>query len=419
MIRLASILLASILLAGVLYTPAAQVQADDDLSQELIAALNAWRLDEGLWPFQVNPTLNALAQSQAFYLSGLADLPDNLHAGPDGLSPPERAHKAPYNWPAYGRPDRVAIGEIAYIGATVRSALTWWSGSAIHTRTVMNPGYREIGVGLAPHPYGYVMIVVVGAQPNVLPAQIDASAGLLYLADEKYTWAGNDPAWIHAVTQVRLLDAAGQPLDGDWIDWSPTLTLSPGAEIPVSVEFADGASIVVTAVSPVLLPHTLALAAEVPQPEVAEPVPEAAGVPTPEHHAVAAPDDTLPVDETPDVRIVYDKVSLAVLNVSAGALDLSGLVLRSPDGTFAFTIWRTQWLTAPLEAFPAGDCLHAWGWNDVVDPAPPAACGYVRSAITISPVRRFWTTTDFDVMLGNMVIARCAADAGECTFALP
>ncbi len=420
----------------------ARAQPDPDLARELVAALNAWRVTEGLWPLQPNTTLGALAQQQADYLIGLPDLPDDIHTGPGGETPPERASAPPYNWPDYGRADRVAIGEIGYVGAGVSQAITWWRGSDTHTRAITNDDYREVGVGTAPHRDGHLLIVVLGARPNVLPAQLDPVNRVLYLSTERYRWAGSSPDWVHDVTGVRLFDLQGRPLNAGWQAWQPVLSLPANAGERLYVLYTDGVqqalAEVETPADLVLLPDTLAavvaLAETVTQAAVAGPPtrPDAAPPPpagdaeiVPPAAATAAPTPTARPTATPtpgtrrDVVIVYDSRSLAVLNASGAAVDLSALVLAYPGGQLAVTAWESTFLNVPLSAFPTGDCLQAWSWNEASDPPKPDACRYLRSILTLNPSRLFWTRADFDVQWNGTWLATCAAGSGECAVALP
>lgn len=417
---------------------AAQTTDTAAVARAMVAELNAWRLDEGLWPLKPNDTLTAMAQAQAEYLASLPRFPDDFHAGRRGESPPERAITVPYNWPDYGRAERVAIGEIAHVGSGAGACVRYWQGSDIHSRTVRNSAYREIGVGVVSHEYGYIFIVVFGARPNVLPVLVDPVENMLYLSNENYTWAPSGDGWIHEAGQVRLFDAEGRPLSQDWMTWETAMPLPENAGDHVYAAFTDGDLQVLSPVDlsadRVLLPHTLALfdgAAVASAPPTATPVPPSAtrvpaataetastavaAVPTP----TFVPSPTLPPVTEPDVQVVYDDRSLAVINVSGDAADLSSLSLRHPDGELAITAWQNQWLAASLNAFPAGDCLQVWGWNESSDPAKPQDCGTQRGIITINPDRLFWSFTTFTVYWHDQPLTACEVGAGECAFALP
>lgn len=425
-----------------LFSPlVSRAQEDVETYNEMVAALNEWRLEEGFSPLQPNSTLDALAQSQAEYLISLPDLPDDMHAGRLGEHPMERAVVAPYNWPTYGRSDQVAIGEIAYVGFDVDAAITWWKGSSLHTRTVKNAAYREIGVGMVSHPFGTLFIVVLGARPNVLPVQIDSAKGVLYLTNESYTYANRSDSWLYQADQVRLFDAEGRPLSDGWQDWDAELDVPAQAGDHLYVMFTDGSQQVLAEVDmrndTVLLPGTLNQAAQLaavaavphqlaPSVATSTPVPSPTPTRSPANSepasasnvATAIPSPTPEPVSTPDVLLVYNSRSLAAVNVSGASLDVTGLVLTHDGGELAFTSWNTQWLSGSLTALAAPDCLQVWSWDDSEQPKP-SQCRTQRGVITISPSRLFWTTTDFEVYRGSTLLATCAPGAGECEVALP
>lgn len=420
-------------------------------ANQMIAALNAWRLEQGLWPLQPNDTLTALAQAQAEYLISLPDLPDDMHAGRRGETPMERAIQPPYNWPHYGRSDQVAIDEIAYVGRNVDAALRWWKGSSLHSRTVTNSAYREVGVGMVPHTFGMLYIVVFGARPNVLPVQADFGRGVLYLSNEEYRYAAGK-VWLYRATQVRLFDAEGRPLSAGWQAWQAQLTLPQNTGDHVYLLFSDGKQQVLSDVTVredyVLLPDTLDTVAALvaPQAPVAAPLsagpatatPVASATPAPVVAVVptrtpasagtasvssptptAAPSATAVPSSEPDVLLVYDSRSLAVINVTGAPLDISRLVLVHTNGRLPLTAWNTSWLSGSLMAIAARDCVQVWGWNEPGELAKPGQCRIQRGVITIDPNQRFWVSTDFSVLLGGTQLATCTIGVGECAVTLP
>lgn len=424
---------------------------DPTHSNQMIAALNGWRLEQGLWPLQPNDTLTALAQAQAEYLISLPDLPDDMHAGRGGETPMERAVQPPYNWPHYGRTDQVAIGEIAYVGRSVDAALRWWKGSSLHSRTVTNSAYREVGVGMVPHTFGTLYIVVFGARPNVLPVQANFDKRVLYLSNEEYRYAAGK-VWLYRATEVRLFDAEGRPLSAGWQAWQAQLTLPQDTGNHVYLLFSDGQQQVISDVTVredyALLPETLDAVAALGAPEApvaapagagsasatpiasATPAPVVAAVPTrppasagaasaPSPTPTAAPSATPVPSSEPDALLVYDSRSLAVINVSGAPLDISRLVLVHANGRLPLTAWNTPWLSGSLTAIAAGDCVQAWGWNEAGELAKPSRCRIQRGVITIDPNERFWASTAFDVLLGGTRLATCALGAGECAVTLP
>ena len=98
---------------------------------------------------------------------------------------------------------------------------------------------------------------------------------------------------------------------------------------------------------------------------------------------------------------------LALLNVSGGRLDISRLVLRRGGQTFPVTRWQTEWLGAPLNAFPDRHCLHVGLW--LRRPWPPEDCISRSSVIHISSAERLWLEGEFTVEQGGTTLATCQA----------
>jgi hypothetical protein len=406
-------------------SPAARVE------DQLLIALNEWRQQERqLWPLQPNEQLTALALQQARYLLSLPAIPDDIHRGPGGDTPQDRARAA--GWPVYGRPEQIAIGEIGEVGSDVDDAIGFWQGSDIHHRTVMNPAYREVGIAALPHRYGYLFIVVFGARPNVLPTQVDPVHGLLYLSDERFSGAARAGDWLYRTQEVRLFDEEGHPLTG-WLAWQPTLPLpdetgdllvivyrTASAETLDVIHLdrervflpgvGDGAPAEVMATPSGTATRAPALLA----PSVATPTPRPVTA-TP----AVVPAATITPDTHPDVLLVYDGRSLALINVSGRSLDLTALVIAGAGDSLPLTRWQTPWLSGSLTAFAAGDCLQVWAWTEAEDLPLPAGCHYRRGVINVAPEARFWAEGAFTLRAGQTVLATCPADGGECAARLP
>lgn len=411
-------------------TPAQAVPPAAGIEQQLLAALNGWRQEEKqLWPLQSNDQLTALARQQAQYLLSLPELPDDIHLGPGGSTPQDRARAA--GWPTYGRPEQITIGEIGQVGPGVQEAIEFWQKSDVHHRTVMNPAYREVGIAVLPHRFGYLFIVVFGARPNVLPAQVDPAQGLLYLSDERFSGAARAGDWLYRAQEVRLFDDDGQPLTG-WQPWQPTLPLpaETGDLLVVVYRTAsaetldvihldrdrvflpgamDGAPEEIMAV-----PSVTATRAPMRTPSVATPTPRLATA-TPS----AVPKATGTPDAHPDVLVLYDARSLALINVSGRALDLTGLEIVGADETLPVTRWQTPWLSGSLTAFASGDCLQVWAWTEADDLPLPTGCRYRRGVINVAPEARFWAEGDFSLRAGDRVLATCRVGGGTCPATLP
>jgi len=426
----------------VMNSPPIAAQQQEAVAEDLIAALNAWRVEEGLWPFQPNATLEALALDQAEYLVSLPDLPDDIHTGADGSSPKDRARAV--DWPTYGSAVQIAAEEIAYAGVDVDAAIRFWQASTVHNRTVTNAIYREIGAAVLPHTYGYLFIVMVGARPNVLPALVDVDAGLVYLSNERFSAAARGDQWVYNADMVWLFDDEGRPLSTNWQAWESTLPLPDDVLDRFFVAYTDGSQQVIAAVSlesdavmlptraeptptPTPAPTRTPVPSRTPVPDVSptesdvSPVPSPAESPSPDSAGELPDFESEDVTESaaPAVRLVYTARTLSVINVSGDTLDISDLVLVGESASLAVSRWDTPWLTAPLTAFPDQDCVQVWSWSESTDPDKPDACRFQRGVITIAPTGLFWAEEVFEVHAGDLVVARCQPDAGECEVTLP
>lgn len=384
---LALLALAVLIIAGFPARPALAQSSAQPAAAEIVEKLNAWRISEGTWPLKVNPTLEALALDQAEYVLSLPDVPDggDIHLGRNGEGPKVRARAAPYSWPAYDRPEQIALDEIAYVGRDADAALGFWQSSSVHRASSLNPSYREVGVAALPHSFGYLYVVVLGARPNVLPVTYDSLAGVLYLTNERYL-AARGAAWIKDATEVKLFDAEGKPIGQGWRPWQPTIRLSDYTGDTLFVSFSDGYVEVIAPVSLtrdlVRLPPNAPVPTTAPLMVVVQPG-TATPAPAPTATRVAPPGLSIPTP-TPvapapaqgvaqDVAIIYDSRSLAIFNAAGRTMNLSQLEMAAGTTIFPIARWQTQWLAAPLDAFPAGDCLQTWSWNEQEDVSPPQA----------------------------------------------
>ena len=431
---LALLALAVLFAAAVLPAHPALAQSSvQSAADEIVEKLNAWRVSEGTWPLKVNPNLDALALGQAQYLLSLPDIPDggDIHLGRNGEGPKVRARAAPYSWPTYDRPEQIALDEIAYVGHNAADALGFWQSSSVHRASSLNPSYREVGVAALPHPFGYLYIVVLGGRPNVLPVTYDSASGVLYLTNERYLGARGE-SWIKDATEVKLFDAEGKPLSLGWRPWQPTIRLSGYTGDTLFISFRDSRVEVITSVSLtrnlVMLPPGVAVPTTAPLAAMVE-VNTATPAPSPTATSVAAPGVGVPTP-TPlasattaggeqDIAIIYDSRSLAVLNTSSATRDLSRLEFVAGTTTFSVTRWQTQFLAAPLDAFPADDCLQTWSWNEQEDVPKPSDCDNQRGVTLVAPEGRFWLTNDFVVRWDGIVVANCPVGAGTCPVDLP
>ncbi|HKI02999.1 MAG TPA: CAP domain-containing protein [Thermoanaerobaculia bacterium] len=105
---------------------------------EMLARVNDFRRGFGLPPLAHNPLLDRVSQGHAEDMLRRSYFG---HRTPEGLGPSDRARADGY---------RSGIGEnIAEQRFSVREALDAWMGSLGHRSNILDPGCRELGLGLA------------------------------------------------------------------------------------------------------------------------------------------------------------------------------------------------------------------------------------------------------------------------------
>lgn len=132
---------------AVVLTHASYSRAPQSTAADLIAAVNALRLANGLPPYAVNAILMQTAQGQADYMAATGQI---THSGPGGISLTQRLLAAGY--PLAGdlsqggfRAENIVGGS----GMTAAAAVQSWQGDALHLNTMLSPNLTEIGAGVA------------------------------------------------------------------------------------------------------------------------------------------------------------------------------------------------------------------------------------------------------------------------------
>lgn len=416
----------------------AVAQEDDDAAQEIVALINGWRIEQGLWPLRENATLAQIAYDQASYVLSLPNIPagGDIHLSASGADAPTRARLPKYDWTPYGDDRYTAVGEIAYVGINAAAAQRFWEGSTIHRNTLLNPAYREIGVAALPHRFGHIYMVDFGSRPDVLPAIADLRTNTLYLSNERY-YRARSP-WIRDVERVRLFDAEGRPLETDWLPWQLQIPIPPDAGDHIFVAYADNDDGMVLA-SVSLEQQTSALPTFLPSATPTRtPSPTPSRTPTPTRTAGTAVSasptvtgtravssatltrtPTPTVSQAGSVTLLYDARSFTLLNSGQTAINVEEIVFVGQGQSFAVRRWATQWLSGSLSALPASDCLGVWSWNEASELAKPSRCRQRRSVLTISPNQLFWKQGDFEVHWRDLVLATCHTSDTSCEFVLP
>lgn len=111
---------------------------------EILAAVNAERKKVGAPPLKPNARLDQAAQRHAQDMLARHYF---AHESPEGKTVRERAREAGYDWRAIG--ENIAEGQLS-----VAEVMDTWMHSPGHRRNILDPNYRDLGVGLALGPSG-------------------------------------------------------------------------------------------------------------------------------------------------------------------------------------------------------------------------------------------------------------------------
>jgi serine/threonine protein kinase len=158
--------------------------------------------------------------------------------------------------------------------------------------------------------------------------------------------------------------------------------------------------------------------------------PAATPTPTPSRTPTRTPTPTATPTPAPDVRLLYDREAVLLINVSGTTLDISALVFEQtlPDGrvlTFEAALWNRPEMAQPPAQMPSGGCYQAvTGEGTQMAPAPSVCEHFLGWFRTSAPSRYFWLSDDpaavFTVRRANesAPLATCPIAAGECSFSL-
>ena len=208
--------------------------------------VNEARLDEGLAPYGLSTLLNAAAQRHA---DDLAAHQSSSHTGSDNSTPEQRIAEAGY---AAWNGEESIVGENFWTGhGTIEDAMAFFLEDPAQRDNILNPVYREIGIGVATDDTGRNYYVLdFGARPNVLPIFINDGATnadnpqiAIRLTNEEARPGGKGMIFMGQAIEMRI---SNEPEFNDlpWQPWEPlvpwTLPDAPG-EHAVYVQFRDAA----------------------------------------------------------------------------------------------------------------------------------------------------------------------------------
>ena len=139
------------------------VQPADDLAAQASAMLervNQARQQAGLAPYAVNP---ALAQAAQGHAEEIAEFAHYSHTSRDGRKAKDRVLQAGY---AAGR-EGLRVGENFVGRSNIDDAFGWLMSDPPHRANIVDPDYREIGVGVGKISYGYIWVMDLGTYTGI------------------------------------------------------------------------------------------------------------------------------------------------------------------------------------------------------------------------------------------------------------
>ncbi|MFQ6057384.1 MAG: CAP domain-containing protein [Anaerolineae bacterium] len=198
--------------------------------QEVVELVNQERAARGLPPLKICPELMAAASGHS------QDMATNdffSHIGSDGSSPWDRFRREGYQL-TYGGED-IAAGD-----TTPHEVVSGWMSSPGHSGVILDPRYREVGVGYAYSSFGHFWTLDVASRDGVYPLVIEGEALVTTSRDvDLYVYGAE---W---ATQIRVSNESTFE-DTSWEAYTPariwTLTPGPGWKtVYVELQHEDGA----------------------------------------------------------------------------------------------------------------------------------------------------------------------------------
>ena len=157
-----------VLLLFTLFLPSKDVAAAPSLqtatAAEVINAINTTRFLNGRYPYAINTTLMAIAQSHSIYQASISEM---TLTGANGGRVSDRAASV-----GYGAGAVIHVNEMVYAGrsATAVAALEFWISSEIISPILLSGEFHEFGVGVATDGTTTYITVNVGSIEGVTNA---------------------------------------------------------------------------------------------------------------------------------------------------------------------------------------------------------------------------------------------------------
>jgi uncharacterized protein YkwD len=279
---------------------------ESDLVAAWLTLVNEARLDEGLAPYGISTLLTAAAQRHADDLATHGVTSDDVHVGSDGSTVKKRITQAGYvAWAQ--NDDELIVGENVWTGA-IEDGLTAFLENPPQRENILNPVYREIGIGVADDENGQnYYVLTFGARPNVLPIFINDGAAntdnpeiAIRLTNEEFRPEGQGVVFMGQAIEIHI---SNEPVsvfeDLSWQSWEElvpwTLPNTPG-EHTVYVQFRDAANRTAASTDSIALGEGAII---VPTATPSSPTAEATATVAPTAAPTTAPADTPTASATP------------------------------------------------------------------------------------------------------------------------
>jgi LysM repeat protein len=138
-------------------------------AQRIAEAINQQRSSIGLAPLMLHALLNQAAQN---HVNDMVATGRYGHVGSDGSYARQRIQRVGYSSGGWASENWVSA-------TTPDQAMSWWMNDWIHRENILNPRWREVGIGFGVAPSGrqiYVTVFTAGLQDNGDNAVIASSA---------------------------------------------------------------------------------------------------------------------------------------------------------------------------------------------------------------------------------------------------
>lgn len=193
---------------------------------ELIDAVNAIRLQNGLAALQPHPILMRLAQQQADYELSIRTMTDS---SADGLKPYQRALAAGYAVAGDVITNVGSYTELLYAGTntSIDEAVTWWMNDPPHQNMILSSVFVDAGGGIASDGNTAYYVLVAGLStggtpiwtppasyisptPTIIPNTPNADGSIVHVAQSGDTLLAIAIAYHVSLVDLLALNGLGE-----------------------------------------------------------------------------------------------------------------------------------------------------------------------------------------------------------------